>query len=76
MVMTEVTKDHLYEHYKGGRYLVLFIADESTNERIGNKVVVYVSLTFGVVKCRDESEFTEIVEWPDGSKKQRFIPVG
>jgi len=54
---------------------VLFIADESTNERIGNKVVVYVSLTFGVVKCRDESEFIEIVEWPDGSKKQRFIPV-
>lgn len=27
--MTDVPQNHVYDHYKGGRYLVLFVADES-----------------------------------------------
>lgn len=69
----DIIENRVYEHYKGGKYLVLFVADESTNKRAGSRVVVYVSLTFGKVKCRDASEFVEVVEWPDGSKKPRFV---
>ncbi len=64
----------VYTHYKGGRYLVLFVADESTNRRMGKKVVVYVSLTYGKVHTRDWEEFTEKVKWPDGKRRTRFIP--
>ena len=69
----EVLPDRIYEHHKGGKYLVLFVADDSTNARPGNKVVIYVSLTYGVIKARDLAEFTEMVEWPDGQKRERFI---
>ncbi len=70
----EILVGQVYEHFKGGRYLVLFIAEESTNNRKGGKVVVYVSLTYGVVKARDVSEFLEPVTWPDGVLRPRFVP--
>ncbi len=63
----------IYRHQKGGRYTVLHIADDSTNKREGNKVVVYVSLTYGTVKCRDLEEFMQVVVWPDGKKRPRFV---
>lgn len=71
--MSEVKTQQMYLHYKGGKYVVLFVVDESTNARVGSKVVVYMSLTYGKVKCRDLSEFTEEVQWPDGSRKPRFV---
>lgn len=63
----------VYVHSKGGKYLVLHVTEESTNEREGALGVVYVSLTYGKIKHRDLEEFLGIVEWPDGSKKPRFI---
>jgi hypothetical protein len=69
----EVIPNRVYDHYKGGRYLVLSVADDSTNNRAGNRVVVYVSLTYGTIKCRDLVEFIELVEWPDGQKRSRFV---
>ncbi len=71
--MEQILPNRVYEHHKGGRYLVLSVAEESTNARKGNEVVVYVSLTYGKVKCRDLSEFTELVVWPDGEKRPRFV---
>lgn len=65
----------LYDHYKGGKYRVLFVAEDSTNDRDGNQVVVYESLTYHVMKCRDLTEFVEPVEWPDGTMRPRFVPV-
>lgn len=63
----------MYRHYGGGRYTVLFVASDSTNMRDGNEVVVYLSLSYGKIYCRDLVEFTENVEWPDGSTRPRFI---
>lgn len=69
----DVIPNRVYDHHGGGRYLVLFVADESTNARKGkDQIVVYVSLTYGRVKCRDISEFTEVIKWPDGTMKPRF----
>ena len=69
----EVLPGRIYAHHKGGRYLVLVLTEESTNQRVGTPGVVYVSLTYGTFKHRDLSEFIEEVEWPDGSRKPRFI---
>ena len=69
----EVIPNRVYGHHKGGKYLVLSVADDSTNNRSGNKLVVYVSLTYGKIKCRDLTEFIEIIEWPDGQHRSRFI---
>lgn len=71
--MEEIRLNHVYEHHKGGKYLVLGIAEESTNARKGNRVVIYVSLTYGKVRCRDLEEFTEVIEWPDGESRPRFV---
>lgn len=68
----EVIPNKVYDHFKEGKYLVLSVAEDSTNAREGNKVVVYVSLTYGKVLVRDLAEFTEEVEWPDGQKRSRF----
>lgn len=63
-----------YKHYKGGLYTVLFLAEETTNERKGNNGgVVYVSHTYGKIKYRDLDEFIEEIEWPDGIVRPRFI---
>ena len=69
----EVLSGRIYLHYKGGRYFVLGVADESTNARVGGKVVVYISLTYGKMKTRDLEEFCEVIEWPNGEKKPRFV---
>lgn len=71
--MEEPILNRVYKHYKDGRYFILAVARESTNARQDRRVVVYVSLTYGIVRCRDLDEFNEIVEWPDGSKKPRFV---
>ena len=71
--VSTVDSNVVYEHFKGGKYLVLFVAEESTNSRTGNKSVVYISLTYGVIKIRELTEFIELVEWSDGTKRPRFV---
>ncbi len=71
-----VLPQRVYEHFKGGKYLVLSVAEDSTNARTGNHVVVYVSLTYGTVKVRDLNEFVEEIEWPDGIRRPRFVLSG
>ena len=66
-------KPGIYKHYKGGRYLLLHITEESTNNRPGEQGVVYVSLTYGKIKHRKLEEFIEEVEWPDGVRRSRFM---
>ena len=72
--MQPIELGKIYKHYKGGRYLVLHLVEESTNARKGNIGVIYVSLTYGTIKHRDLKEFIEEVEWPDNIKRPRFIP--
>jgi hypothetical protein len=72
---SDVVAPGVYDHYKGGKYTVLFVADDSTNSRAGSTVVVYMSLTYGKVHCRDLAEFVEPVAWLDGTTRPRFIKV-
>lgn len=47
----------IYDHYKGGRYRVLFMAKDSNDE----PVVVHQSLLFGSYHVRPLKEWFEIV---------------
>lgn len=49
------------------------MTEESTNGREDTLGVVYVSLTYGNIKYRELTEFLEEIEWPDGTRKPRFI---
>ena len=71
--MKEILLGRIYKHYKGGRYLVLNLSEESTNDRIGEQGVIYVSLTYGKIKHRKLAEFIEDVGWPDGKRRPRFV---
>lgn len=73
-----VLAGNVYRHYKGGRYLVVAVAD--THEHNGEKDVVYVSLTYGKYvtrplqrDSRNQDSWMDYVEWPDGQKRMRFI---
>ena len=69
----------IHRHYKGGRYFVVAIAE--THEHNGDKDVVYISLKYGKYctrpltrDSRAQDAWTDKVQWPDGTLRQRFIP--
>lgn len=67
----------VYRHYKGARYTVLFVAQNASNHdgRAAEKIVVYVSLTYGRIFTRSEREFTETIRLPNTNEEvQRFTP--
>jgi hypothetical protein len=69
----EVLVGKVYKHYKGGRYYVFCISEESTNVREGNRAVVYFSLDKAIFHHREPAEFVEEIEWPDGVRRPRFV---
>ena len=66
---------HIVQHYKGGRYMVLDEAIESTNARQGTKVVIYFSLEKETWHTRDADEFHQVIIWADGHERPRFMKV-
>lgn len=63
----------IYKHYKGGIYAVLGICSDSTNGRDDAKMVLYYSLEKHQIHVREIAEFHEIVKWPDGKLRARFL---
>lgn len=51
----------LFLHFKGGKYRLLYIAEDCTNYRANQPVVVYISLTTGEVYTRTLEEWNERV---------------
>lgn len=67
----------LYRHYKGGRYLLVAVAERHTHN--GDLDAIYISLTHGkhvtrpvARDSRDEDSWLDLVEWPDGERRLRF----
>ena len=70
----------LYLHYKGGKYLVVCVAQ--THEHTDDRDVVYVSLTHASYTTRPlnrdsrkQDSWTDSVTWPDGKTRLRFIAL-
>ncbi len=53
--------DGIYEHYKGGRYIVITMATETET---GEPLVIYKSLLFGSIYARNLKIWNETVEIP------------
>jgi hypothetical protein len=76
----QLMTDCVWRHYKGGRYIVLFVAE--THEHNGDLDVVYVSLTtgrivtrpFSAADSRKQDAWCDTVAWPDNVMRQRFLP--
>ena len=68
----------IYRHYKGGRYLVVAVAEN--HEHNGDRDVVYISLLKGKYNTRPlqqdsraQDSWTDEVVWPDGTTRERFV---
>jgi len=63
-----------YTHFKGGRYRVVATAQHTeTNETL----VIYLGFEgrgAGGVWARPLASWVEVVQWPDGEMRTRFIP--
>jgi len=63
----------MYQHYKGGLYILLFEATDSGNhEDEGQGMVVLQSVSNEEFYVRPEAEFEQPVLWPDGKTRPRF----
>lgn len=65
----------VYKHFKGGKYLVTAIGNNSNNSEYHQPMVAYVSLEGehqGEWHFRDEDQFHEEVMWNDGERRGRF----
>lgn len=68
----ESIKNAEYQHFKGGRYVVVGVAIDATNG-MERRVVVYRSVHESTLFVRSVDEFLQKVEWPDGIMRARFV---
>jgi hypothetical protein len=66
----------IYRHYKGPLYVAVATAKNSNNAQHHQRVVIYFSFSRRQLCVRDEEEFNEVIEWPDGTRRPRFERVG
>lgn len=66
----QLVPGQLLQHFKGGRYKVLFHAFSADGEP---DQIVYISLQDGKIWTRAADRFTQLVMWPDGVERARFI---
>lgn len=71
-------KAGVYRHYKGGLYQVIGVGQQTETSEI---LVVYIALSGANlpgprIRLRPVAMFNEIVKWPDGESKPRFVYVG
>lgn len=66
----------IYRHYKGDLYFVTGFAIDATNESADETpfVMVVYQRDYALF-VRDEDEFVEVVKWPDGEMRPRFVRV-
>jgi hypothetical protein len=60
----------LHDHFKGGIYLATQLA---TSTDTGEAMVVYCSVIYGTWHVRRSDEWNEVVWWPDGKMRSRFV---
>jgi len=64
----------IYDHFKGGVYLIKGFSRWASGN--GEKVVEYLSMIFGTPHTRLADQWCEVVQWPDGKYRSRFVYRG
>jgi hypothetical protein len=62
----------VYQHYKGGYYFVYGVTTLHDEDR---QIVIYYSNQYQEMRLRYLDDFNAVVEWPDGVRRTRFVPV-
>lgn len=62
-----------YRHHKGGTYTLLMVARSS--EQRDELLAIYVSHQTQQVWARPWGMFKEVIAWPDGVRRPRFIEM-
>ena len=74
-----IYKNAIYRHFKGNYYQVMEIAYDATNiDPLNRKMVVYKSLSNGMIYVRDLKEFLSEVDhrkYPDVKQRYRFEKI-
>lgn len=65
-------KHGIWDHFKGGVYL----SEDLGMNAAGELEVRYLSLLYGTKHQRRCSQWNEVVQWPDGQYRSRFIYRG
>ena len=79
-IVDRVTRG-LYRHYKGDVYFVMGVgildADGHGNARAPRQVIYEStrSVETGLLNIRSEVDFVELMVWPDGIVRPRFIRI-
>jgi hypothetical protein len=60
----------IWDHFKGGVYVSTSTVRWAED---GEPVIIYTSLLHGTHHARRCSEWNELVEWPDGAYRSRFV---
>lgn len=64
----------IYDHFKGGVYVSLDATPWAGEDNW--HVVRYLSINYGTPHTRFAHEWNEVVQWPDGAYRSRFIYRG
>jgi hypothetical protein len=64
----------IYDHFKGGVYLITGYSRWASGN--GEPVIEYLSMLFGTKHTRLLDQWIEVVKWPDGRYRSRFIYRG
>lgn len=64
----------IWDHFKGGVYLKTGQGSWASGN--GELIVEYLSLIFGTKHYRLASQWCEVVQWPDGKYRSRFVYRG
>ena len=65
---------NIYDHFKGGVYMIRDFSLWASGN--GELVVEYLSMIHGTKHARLGSEWCEVVQWPDGKYRSRFVHRG
>ncbi len=68
--ITNTTPGALVRHFKGTQMKILHRAHDASTQQ---EVVVYIHLDDGRIWVRPVEEFDQLVAWPDGVVRKRFI---
>jgi len=62
-----------WDHFKGGVYISTQVVMNVDSQEAQEPMVIYCSATYGTWFARRCEEWNELVEWPDGKYRSRFV---
>jgi hypothetical protein len=64
----------IWDHFKGGVYLKTGHGSWASGD--GEPVIEYISMIYGTKHYRLASQWCDVVQWPDGGYRSRFVYRG